>query len=110
MATTTRAPRSDAARRDPPLRLAPARPPERRARAGQLGVAVVLIALGILGSYWFSARGDDPVPVAVLVHDVARGQTLTAADVATVGLSVDRPVSAIRAEFVDSVLAGRVAT
>ena len=64
------------------VRLAPARPPERRARAGQLGVAVVLVALGVLGAYWFSARGDAKVQVAVLARDLRRGETITAADLA----------------------------
>ena len=64
------------------MRLAPARPPERRARAGQLGVAVVLVALGVLGAYWFSARGDAKVQVAVLARDLRRGETITAADLA----------------------------
>ena len=92
------------------MRLAPARPPERRARAGQLGVAVVLVALGVLGAYWFSARGDAKVQVAVLARDIRRGETITAADVASVGMSVDNPVDAVRVELVDTVLAGRLAT
>jgi SAF domain len=94
----------------PPVRLAPARPPERRARAGQLGVAVVLVALGVLGAYWFSARADAKVQVAVLARDIRRGETITAAELASVGMSVDNPVDAVRVELVDTVLAGRIAT
>ena len=93
-----------------PSRLAPARPPERRARAGQLGVAIVLVALGVLGAYWFAARNDAKVAVAVLARDVKRGETITADDVASVGMSVDNPIDAIRFEFVDTAVAGRTAT
>ena len=93
-----------------PSRLAPARPPERRARAGQLGVAIVLVALGVLGAYWFAARNGAKVAVAVLARDVKRGETITADDVASVGVSVDNPIDAIRFEFVDSAVAGRTAT
>ena len=108
MAGTLLTPRARAGA--PGVRLTPARPPERRARAGQLGVAVVLVALGMLGAYWFSARGDAKVHVAVLARDLRRGETITAADVASVGMTVDNPVDAVRSELVDSALAGRLAT
>jgi hypothetical protein len=74
-----------------------------------LGVAVVLVALGVLGAYWFAARGDAKVAVAVLARDVKRGETITG-DVASVGVAVDDPIDAIRFEFVDSAVAGRTAT
>ena len=44
-AKTAVAPRT--ARASPSLHLAPARPPERRARVGQLGVAIVLVAVAL---------------------------------------------------------------
>jgi hypothetical protein len=75
-----------------------------------LGVAIVLVALGVLGAYWFAARGDAKVAVAVLARDVKRGETITADDVASVGVAVDSPIDAIRFEFVDSAVAGRTAT
>jgi flagella basal body P-ring formation protein FlgA len=101
---------SRAAQASPPLRLAPAQPPERRARVGQLAVAVVLVALGVLGAYWFAARNDAKVAVAVLARDVKRGDTVTADDVASVGISVDNPIDAIRFEYADTAVAGRTAT
>jgi hypothetical protein len=101
---------SPAAQASPPVRLAPAQPPERRARVGQLAVAVVLVALGVLGAYWFAARNDAKVAVAVLARDVKGGDTITADDVASVGLSVDNPIDAIRFEYVDTAVAGRRAT
>jgi hypothetical protein len=73
-------------------------------------VAIVLVALGVLGAYWFAARNGAKVAVAVLARDVKRGETITADDVASVGVSVDNPIDAIRFEFVDTAVAGRTAT
>jgi hypothetical protein len=109
MAATTVSETHERATRSP-VRLGPARPADRRARAGQLGVAVVLVMLGVLGAYWFSARGDAKVRVAVLARDVKRGETVTPADVTAVGMAVDNRVDAIRFEFVDASVAGRVAS
>ena len=61
-------------------------------------MAVVLVALGVLGAYWFSARGDAKVQVAVLARDLRRGETITAR---ARWDAVDNPVDAVRIELVD---------
>jgi hypothetical protein len=57
--------------------------------------AVVLMGLGGLVAAWSSSRGDAPVPVVMLIRDLAKGDSLTAADVAQLNVRVDQSVSAV---------------
>ncbi len=57
--------------------------------------AVVLMGLGGLIAAWSSSRGDAPVPVVMLIRDLGKGDTLTAADVAQLNVRVDQSVSAV---------------
>jgi hypothetical protein len=57
--------------------------------------AVVLMGLGGLVAAWSSSRGDAPTPVVMIIRDLAKGDTLTAADVAQLNVRVDQSVSAV---------------
>jgi Flp pilus assembly protein CpaB len=57
--------------------------------------AVVLMGLGGLVAAWSASRGDAPTPVVMLIRDLAKGDTLTAADVAQLNVRVDQSVAAV---------------
>ncbi len=57
--------------------------------------AVVLMGLGGLVAAWSASRGDAPTPVVMIIRDLAKGDTLTAADVAQLNVRVDQSVAAV---------------
>lgn len=74
-------------------------PPKLRRRPALIAVSIALIALGALVSVWAYTSSRASEEVLGARETIVRGQTITAADLITVRISVDpalRPVAAAR--------------
>lgn len=82
--------------------------PRGRRRPGLIVGSALLLLVGALVTAWLVAMAGDRTPVVVTTRDLAYGETIEAADLATTDVAVDAMVATVPGSDLDA-LVGQVA-
>lgn len=85
-------------------------PPKLRRRPALVALSVAFVAVGALGAAYLTTAVGNTVPVLAVRADVARGEVITADDLAVVRISLDPALSTIPGSQADAVVGMRAAT
>lgn len=92
-----RAPETDASAPSRPASVTPP-PTKMRVRRGMLALGIALALLGGVAVWWIFVNSSHTVSVMATNTDVARGETITAADLTTIQIAGGQQVDAITAK------------